>query len=90
MKMTVAITAMESPYSFTDEMITGPFKSMKHQHLFARENGQTIMKDIFQFESPFGFVGRSVNNLFLKNYMKNLLISRNKVIKSHIETAAQL
>jgi ligand-binding SRPBCC domain-containing protein len=63
---------------------------MKHQHLFARENGQTIMQDIFQFESPFGLVGRSVNNLFLKNYMKNLLISRNKVIKSHIETTAQL
>jgi ligand-binding SRPBCC domain-containing protein len=85
MKMTVGITEMSRPHSFTDEMIKGPFKSMKHQHLFSSDGGITIMKDIFEFQSPFGLAGKLFDRLFLKMYMKNLLVARNKVIKSNVE-----
>ena len=86
--MTVAITEMESPDHFTDEMVKGPFKSMKHQHLFSHEKGKTIMKDVFRFEVPLGLLGRCFNKLFLDTYMKKLLISRNKAIKSFVERTA--
>lgn len=34
--LTSKITAMELPVSFTDEMMSGPFKSMKHNHYFKK------------------------------------------------------
>jgi ligand-binding SRPBCC domain-containing protein len=85
MKMTVGITEMSPPHSFTDELIKGPFKSMKHQHLFSTNDGITIMEDVFEFQSPFGLAGKLFERLFLKMYMKNLLVTRNKVIKSNVE-----
>lgn len=40
------------------------------------------MTDILEFESPYGIIGKFFNLIFLKNYMKNFLLQRNKVIKA--------
>ena len=48
------------------------------------ENG-TLMQDIFVFESPLGVLGKLANWLFLKKYMTDLLIERNRVIKNTAE-----
>src|ERR1035438_7376410 len=37
----VKITAMDRPLSFTDEMLNGDFKSMKHEHHFKQVNNGT-------------------------------------------------
>jgi ligand-binding SRPBCC domain-containing protein len=79
--LTVEIRAMDFPNSFEDKMIKGAFKSMKHLHLFEQKGKQTIMKDIFEFESPMGFLGKLFNKLILTNYMKNILALRNQEIK---------
>lgn len=78
--LTSRITQFDYPSSFTDEMVDGAFKSIRHQHLFSRVNDQTIMKDVFIFESPFGLLGKFANFLFLNRYMGNLLKKRNAVI----------
>lgn len=83
--LTTKITNMEKPYQFTDVMQKGAFKSMKHQHIFKQEGKNTVMIDIFEFESPFGFIGKIFNTIFLKNYMKNFLLERNKLIKTTAE-----
>ncbi len=83
--LTSKITAFDYPNSFTDEMTEGAFKSMKHQHLFYAQNGMTMMKDIFVFETPLGVLGRLASCLFLTRYMKNLLVTRNLVIKQAAE-----
>ena len=75
------IIEMESPKMFTDVMIQGTFKSMKHQHIFEEKDGKTLMIDIFEFESPFGILGKIFNQIFLKNYLKEFLLDRNKMIK---------
>jgi ligand-binding SRPBCC domain-containing protein len=51
--LTSKITEFDFPNSFTDVMIKGAFKSFRHEHLFYAINDQTVMKDIFIFESPF-------------------------------------
>ena len=79
------ITQFDYPVSFTDEMVSGAFKSFKHQHLFFDESGKILMKDVFQFESPLGLAGKLVNSLFLTGYMKKLLETRNLVIKKEAE-----
>jgi len=78
---TSKIVNMEKPYQFTDFMLKGTFKSLKHQHIFSQKGENTIMTDIFEFESPFGMIGKLFNKFFLKNYMKNFLLERNKLIK---------
>lgn len=58
---------------------------MKHQHLFKLEGKNTIMTDIFEFESPFGIIGKLFNIIYLKNYMKSFLLERNRLIKETAE-----
>ncbi|SHM69314.1 SRPBCC family protein [Mucilaginibacter sp. OK098] len=84
--LTSKITEFDSPNSFTDEMVSGAFKSFRHEHLFYTVNNQTVMKDIFLFESPYGWLGRMANFLFLGLYMERLLLERNRVIKETAET----
>ena len=78
---------MESPKMFTDVMIQGTFKSMKHQHIFEEKDGKTLMIDIFEFESPFGILGKIFNQIYLKNYLKRFLLDRNKMIKEIAESS---
>lgn len=80
------ITKMESPKMFTDIMIQGAFKSMKHQHIFKEKEGKTLMIDIFEFESPFGILGKIFNQIFLKNYLKKFLLERNRMLKDIAES----
>ena len=80
------ITAMTAPLSFTDEMVQGDFKSIRHEHHFKKIDNGTLLIDIFTFESPYGGLGRLAERLFLTRYMKNLLEMRNKMIKEYAES----
>lgn len=73
-KLTSKITAFERPFHFRDEMLKGIFKSIKHDHYFEQKNDGVLMKDVFVYEAPFGFVGRIVEQLILTNYLKKFLI----------------
>ena len=81
------ITRFEYPNYFTDEMVSGAFKSFRHDHVFSSVGGQTIMKDVFDFESPIGWLGKLANSVFLTRYMRKLLVIRNQVIKHAAEAA---
>lgn len=83
--LTTKIITMEKPYQFTDVMLKGAFKSMKHEHIFEQKENYTMMIDIFEFESPLGVIGRIFNRLFLEKYMRNLLMERNRLIKATAE-----
>ncbi|NCD70867.1 SRPBCC family protein [Mucilaginibacter agri] len=85
-KMTSKITSLIPNESFTDEMIKGPLKSIKHTHTFQPQNDGTLMTDVFQFESPFGVLGYVVDRLILAAYLTKLLIKRNSVIKEYAES----
>ncbi|SDE46082.1 Ligand-binding SRPBCC domain-containing protein [Mucilaginibacter pineti] len=83
--LTSKVTEMEYPNYFVDEMVKGAFKSFRHEHYFYPIKDQTLMKDIFMFESPVGLLGMAANFFFLKDYMKKLLEQRNMVIKETAE-----
>ena len=85
-KLTSKITQLERPLKFVDEMINGPFKKMTHEHIFHLKGAEVEMIDLFQFESPFGILGILIDKLLLRNYMRKLLIERNKKIKHAAET----
>ncbi len=84
--LTSKITELESPNYFVDEMQNGAFKWFRHQHIFAENENGTLMTDIFEYESPFGILGKFADKLFLKKYMTNLLEKRNETIKEFAES----
>jgi len=84
-RLSVEIVEMSRPTYFVDRMTKGAFKTMHHKHSFREVNGKTIMTDNFQYEVPFGSIGRFFNRFILRNYMSNFLKTRNQVLKSIAE-----
>jgi ligand-binding SRPBCC domain-containing protein len=84
--LTSKITDYNYPTFFADEMVSGAFKSFRHEHHFDTTGSQTIMRDIFEYESPLGILGKLADRLLLKNYMSALLVKRNQVIRQVAET----
>lgn len=82
----VKITQLQPYSSFTDEMVSGDFKHMKHEHHFKPIDNGTLMIDLFSFESPYGNLGVVFNKLYLTRYLQKLLEQRNTVIKQYAET----
>jgi len=84
--LTTKITEFNSPHFFADEMVSGAFKSFRHEHFFFEADGGTLMRDVFAFESPYGLLGKLFNVITLKAYMTSLLTQRNEVIRQVAES----
>ncbi len=85
-KLTSKITAFERPHHFRDSMLAGAFARFDHDHFFDESNGETKMRDVFDYDSPLGFLGKIADALFLENYMRKLLTERNDLIKQIAES----
>lgn len=79
------ITLLDRPGHFQDAMVRGRFKRFIHDHYFEEQNGVTVMRDVIEFASPFGLLGRLVDGLFLTQYLRRLILQRNSVIKDQAE-----
>lgn len=75
------IVAWDPPRHFRDSMVRGPFRRMDHDHFFEESDSGTIMRDVFDFDSPLGLLGRAVDRLVLADNMRRLLADRNAAIK---------
>jgi ligand-binding SRPBCC domain-containing protein len=84
-QLTSQITAFDYPNHFRDEQQKGPFKSIVHDHYFEQQGELVIMKDDFNFNSPFGLLGK-IANIILRPYLTRLLTERNRVIKNCAES----
>jgi len=82
---TSEITAYEAPVFFEDAMVSGVFRSFRHQHFFKSENNGTVMEDILEFAAPVPLVGR-VAEILLKEYLRRFLRERNTFIKCVAES----
>lgn len=83
--LTVRITGFERPAHFRDEMVSGTFRQLVHDHHFqeTRSTGRpaTVMRDEFTYEVPLGLIGLFVDRLFLHRYLTRFLRERNQIIK---------
>lgn len=87
--LTVRITEFDRPAHFRDVMVSGAFRRMRHDHYFTAipDNG-TLILDVFNYDVPLSVVGRIVDKLVLKRYLRSFLIARNDQIKDAAETDA--
>jgi ligand-binding SRPBCC domain-containing protein len=84
--LTSRISAYSFPNYFISEQVKGAFKRIHHQHVFHPVENRTVMTDLFEFEAPFGVLGRWASRLFLERYMRKFLLIRNDTIKKTAES----
>lgn len=85
-KLTSEITAFERPRHFRDSMVKGAFKRFDHDHFFEEIGGQTLVKDVFDYDSPLGILGRIADALVVKKHLREMLAERNQIIKAAAES----
>lgn len=81
-RLTVQITAYERPRSFRDELVSGPFRRMRHDHWFEPVDDGTQMRDEFEFASALP----PLDALIVKPYLRRFLEGRNETIKRVAES----
>jgi len=79
------IPAMIFPTYFVDEQLKGKFKSFKHQHFFEQKENYVEVKDLLEYETPYGIFGKLFDKLFLKKHLTNFIIHRNAILKDLAE-----
>ena len=83
------ITEFDPPRRFVDEMVSGPFRRLRHVHEFTElaADRSTLMTDLFEYVVPLGFLGSIADALVLRRYMRRLLEARNAFLKEVAERA---
>ena len=79
------ITEVTPPRRFVDEMVTGAFRRLRHEHEFVMHAEGTLMRDILEWESPLGFVGRIADALFVRRHMEWFVRTKQENLKRIIE-----
>jgi ligand-binding SRPBCC domain-containing protein len=87
-RLTSRITAFDRPAHFRDSMVAGAFRRFDHDHFFEARGGEEVteMREVFDFESPLGPLGRIADALVLTRYLRGFLERRNEVIKRSAES----
>ena len=75
-RLSVAITSVDRPRSFRDEMTRGPFRYMRHDHRFESRDSGTLMIDAFEVA-----MFPVVDSLVLLPHLRGFLLIRNDTIK---------
>ena len=82
-RLTSKIVQFDRPNSFSDQMVKGAFRSLRHYHQFEQlPDGQTKMTDTLTFESPLGPIGKIFDHLFLRAYMTRFIQSKSQTLNS--------
>jgi ligand-binding SRPBCC domain-containing protein len=84
--LTSCITLFERPRHFRDSMVSGAFSRFDHDHFFDARGEYTEMRDVFDFTSPLGPLGRIADGLVLTRYLTHFLEERNRVIRRVAES----
>ncbi|MCU7729380.1 SRPBCC family protein [Actinoplanes sp. KI2] len=87
--MVSRITVHDRPHLFVDEQTRGPFRMLRHEHLFHDlGDAGTQMTDRMTVDAPLGLVGAVVTRLLLAPYLRRLLKQRAAHIKRVAEAYA--
>ncbi len=79
------IIEVTPPRRFVDEMVTGAFRRLRHDHEFHVHAEGTLMRDVLEWESPLGFIGRIADTLFVKRHMEWFVRTKQANLKRMIE-----
>ena len=85
--LTTEITAFDQPRSFSDVLCAGLFTHFGHVYTFQPMSaGQTLMTDVFSFQSPFGVLGAVLDAIILRHRMRTVMDFRADYLKHIAES----
>ena len=84
------ITEYDRPRYFRDSMVRGMFARFEHDHYFESVASGTLMRDVVEFASPLGLLGRFVDRVVLKRHLERLIATRAQAIKREAEADERL
>jgi ligand-binding SRPBCC domain-containing protein len=76
------IIEWDPPNRFVDVQTKGPYKSWRHEHTFEDAgSGRTLMRDVVQYELPFGILGTIAHRLIVARQLKRIFDYRARRIR---------
>lgn len=84
-RVTAKIIAMDRPRVFVDELVKSTFRSLRHVHEFVPVDGGTLMRDILDWQSPLGILGRLADALFVERHMRWFVETKQRALKEIAE-----
>jgi len=85
-RLTSRITAFDRPAHFRDSMVDGVFARFDHDHWFDERDGGTLVRDVFDFTSPWGVLGSIADALLVTRHMRRFLERRMAAIRRLAES----
>lgn len=80
----VEIEKIEKPNLLVDIALRSPFKYWRHQHIFTQKGDMCELKDIIEYELPFGLLGQ-IFAPFIELDIKNMFNYRHQKTKEILE-----
>lgn len=84
-RFTVKIAEMEPPHRYVDVLVKSAFRSMRHVHEFEARDGGTRMRDVLEWVSPFGVIGRIADALVVKSHLRRFVTVKQLALKRMAE-----
>ncbi|WP_428024451.1 SRPBCC family protein [Arcobacter sp.] len=80
----VEISLINKPTILVDTAVHSPFKFWRHSHIFTKKGNVCELKDVIEYEMPFGFIG-NIFSSFMENQLNNMFTYRHKQTKIILE-----
>lgn len=79
----VKIDKIEKPNLLVDIAIKSPFKYWKHSHVFTQKGNICELKDVVEYELPYGAIGK-LFDFFIQNELNKMFDFRHKITKEKL------
>ncbi|MGM5631639.1 SRPBCC family protein [Apibacter raozihei] len=79
------ISQVENKKYFVDTQLQGPYKVWHHEHFFTENDQGVLMKDILNYQLPYGFFGKWMGKLFISKKVEDIFTYRRKAIEEFFQ-----
>ena len=80
----VEISLIKEPNMLVDKAIKSSFSFWRHSHIFTKKGDVCELKDVVEYELPFGFLGNIFSG-FMENQLENMFEYRHKQTKKLLQ-----
>jgi ligand-binding SRPBCC domain-containing protein len=77
----VYVEEFDAGQSYVDRQTQGPFSYWRHAHIFEDHSQGCILKDVVEYDFPFGIFGKLTMDLYFKNELERVFVHRHKAIQ---------
>ncbi len=72
MRWRTLIESYEPETAFVDVQVAGPYRSWRHRHEFIATPAGTMVRDVVEYELPFGPLGALAHALFVRRTLEQI------------------